>query len=296
MMLNRIIMHKREEICARRRKISLAELRSRAEGRGRYCKRPLYASICRKATASLSAGPPELSSLDKKGGRDVLNCRDGIAGRPAVIAEIKRASPSKGLICKNFDPATIARIYEKSGAAAVSVLTDVKFFGGSLDDLKVVRGATRLPLLCKDFIIDSYQVYEAAVYGAYAILLIAAVLDDAELQELYLLATFIGLECLVEVHDESELKKVFALGAKIIGINNRDLRSFNTDLNITFKLVQVIKEDLSAAPGTLLVSESGISTKEDMARLAGLGVDAVLVGEALMRSPDPGKKLRELLS
>jgi len=276
--LDQIVRNKRVEICARRRKIPFTEIRARAESGRHFRPRSLYASIYQHKNKFL------FSEVNGKAD----------TGLPAVIAEIKRASPSKGLIRESVEIADIVRAYESSGAAAISVLTDEKFFSGSLIDLEKARRATCLPLLCKDFIIDHYQVYEAAVYGADAILLIVTVLDDAKLKELYSLAQSIGLECLVEVHNEKELKRALAMGARIIGINNRDLRSFHIDIGTTFALAGLIRCQ-PLAPGTLVVSESGISTRQDLLELYKCGVDAVLIGEALMRCPDPGEKLRELL-
>ncbi|SRR5579883_60777 len=208
------------------------------------------------------------------------------AGKPAVIAEIKKASPSAGVIRESFDPAVIARSYEAGGAACLSVLTDVDFFQGSDASLQQARSACELPVLRKDFIIDAYQVYEARMIGADAILLIAAALGDAALLELTLLAADLDLDVLVEVHDKAELERALDIPATLIGINNRDLRTFETSLDTTLRLRTLVEGD-----DRILVSESGIRTREDVARLRAAGVHAFLVGETFMRAPDPGKEL-----
>lgn len=206
----------------------------------------------------------------------------------SLIAEVKKASPSRGVLCPDFEPVRIATSYERNGADAVSVLTDTTFFQGSHAYLQQIREAVGLPLLCKDFIIDAYQVYEAVVYGADAVLLIAAVLEEKELVSFLHLAHGLGLAVLVEVHSRQELKRALGAGAEIIGINNRDLRTFRTDLRTTLQLAAL------APDSCLLVSESGIKSAGDLKLLAEAGVDAVLIGEALMSSTDPGQKLREL--
>lgn len=215
--------------------------------------------------------------------------RDRVAqGRPAVIAELKKASPSKGLLRDPFLPADIARRYAAHGATCLSVLTDHDFFQGSEAYLQEAREACALPVLRKDFIIDPYQVYEARVIGADAILLIVAVLGDAMMRDLAHLAWHLDMDVLVEVHDEVELERALALGSPLIGINNRDLRRFETRLETTLRLVGKIPEDC------LAVTESGIHTPEDVALMRAHGVSAFLVGEAFMRAPDPGEKLAEL--
>lgn len=207
-----------------------------------------------------------------------------------LIAEIKKASPSKGLLCPNFDPASLARVYESSGAAAVSVLTDNRFFQGSLEYLRLVKAETKhLPALRKDFIIDRYQIYEARVNGADAILLIVAALKKSELASFIKEAEDLGLASLVEVHNLTELDIALESGADIIGINNRDLKTFRVDLETTFRLIEMIPED------KVVVSESGINSSRDIQRLAQAGVNAVLVGEALVTVADPGLKIKELL-
>jgi len=209
-------------------------------------------------------------------------------GLPGVIAEIKKASPSKGVIRADFDPAAIARSYAQAGAACLSVLTDRDFFQGAEEYLAAARASCPLPVLRKDFTIDPYQVYEARAIGADAILLIVAALGDAELLELTLLAAELDLDVLVEVHDEAELERALALPAPLIGVNNRNLRTFETSLETTLRL----RERTDA--GRLLVAESGIHTPEDVARLRDAGIEAFLVGEAFMRAPDPGAELARL--
>lgn len=208
----------------------------------------------------------------------------------ACIAEVKKASPSKGIIRADFDPVQIARRYAAAGAAAISVLTDAPYFQGALAHLEAIRAAVALPLLRKDFVIDPYQIYEARAAGADAILLIAAALPDAgRLREYRLLAADLGMAALVEVHTAAELELAVASGAEIIGINNRDLRTFQTSLDVTLALAPRVP------PAALLVSESGIATRADCQRLAAAGAHAVLVGESLMRQPDPGAALGQLL-
>jgi len=206
-----------------------------------------------------------------------------------LIAEIKKASPSKGLIRAEFDPVAIAQAYEQAGASAISILTDEKYFQGCLDYLSVVRKVVDLPLLRKDFIIDQYQVYEARAAQADAILLIVAALTRTKLAELMAVAKDLGMASLVEVHTAEELDVALDIGAEIIGINNRDLRTFETRLDTTLDLACRVPKD------KVLVSESGIFTRKDVERLLKVGVDAILVGEALMREVDINAKVRELL-
>jgi indole-3-glycerol phosphate synthase len=217
------------------------------------------------------------------------------AGSVALIAEVKKASPSAGVICPDFDPVRIAREYEAAGASCLSVLTDEKFFQGSLAHLKQIREAVKLPLLRKDFIIDERQILEAIEWGADAILLIVAILDDARLKRFHALATDAGLAALVEVHDEVELDRALAAGAQLFGVNNRDLRNFKTDLANTERLATKLFSLRTTRHPPLLVAESGIHTRADVERLAKHGVQAILVGESLMRAGDIIGKARELL-
>ncbi len=210
------------------------------------------------------------------------------AGKSAVIAEIKKASPSQDVIREHFDPAAIARGYQRGGAACLSVLTEVDFFQGSDAYLQAAREACGLPVLRKDFTIDAYQVYEARAIGADAILLIVAALGDAVLLELSLLAAELDLDVLVEVHDEHELQRALDIPALLIGINNRDLRTFETSLDTTLRLRGRVTDD------RILVTESGIRTLVDVKRMRAAGVHAFLVGETLMRADDPGAELARL--
>ncbi|MDE2088881.1 MAG: indole-3-glycerol phosphate synthase TrpC [Gammaproteobacteria bacterium] len=256
--LNKILARKVEEVAARCQRESLRDLSRRVE----------------------SAPAP------RGFGAAIARCLD--AGRPAVIAEIKKASPSKGVLRRDFNPAALAASYERGGASGLSVLTDAEFFQGSEVDLQQARGACALPVLRKDFIIDPYQVYEARVIGADAVLLIVAALGDAMLRELSQLAAHLDLDVLVEVHDAEELERALLLDDPLIGVNNRDLRSFVTDLKTTLDLLPAVPED------RVVVAESGIHTPADVALLRAHGVNAFLVGEAFMTAPDPGEKLKEL--
>ena len=261
--LQRILDRKAEEIAERTARISLDALRAR-----------------------LADAPPTrgfVAAVEAK----------RAAGKPAVIAEVKKASPSKGVIREDFDPAAIARSYEAGDAACLSVLTDVDFFQGADAYLQQARAACSLPVLRKDFTIDAYQVVEARVLGADCILLIVAALDDAQLSSLYREAMTIGLDVLVEVHDADELDRALQLPAidsrlPLIGVNNRDLRTFEVSLATTVSLT-------SAMPaGRILVTESGIATLDDVATMRDAGIDAFLVGESFMRDPDPGTALQRL--
>ena len=212
------------------------------------------------------------------------------ARAPAIIAEIKKASPSKGLLARDFDPVRLAREYEAGGAAALSVLTDVAFFQGSLADLAAARGICGLPVLRKDFALDLNHVTEAAAGGADAILLIAAILETGEIRDLAVAAAAYGMAALVEVHDEQDLAKAIDAGAEIVGVNNRDLATFDVTLETSLRLAQRIPR------GVLKVSESGISSTRDIERLRAAGYQAFLVGEHLMKSADPAAALRALLT
>jgi indole-3-glycerol phosphate synthase len=256
--LQRILARKREEILARVGVLSLADL----------------------AALAAVAEPP-------RGFRAALRERID-AGRPAVIAEIKKASPSKGLLREDFDPAGIARSYAEHGATCLSVLTDIDFFQGADAYLQQARAACALPVLRKDFVIDPYQVLEARALGADCILLIVSALDDASLGDLYRLAGALGMDALVEVHDREELERALRLGADLVGINNRNLRSFETRLDTTLEL------RASVPPEVLLVTESGIQAAEDVARMRAADIHAFLVGEAFMRAADPGAALERL--
>lgn len=256
--LKRILARKAEEIAERGARIGLPELRRQAED-----------------------SPPARPFRE--------NLERTIAGgQPAIIAEIKRASPSKGLLRDPFHPADIARSYAASGASCLSVLTDRDFFQGCEDYLREARAACPLPVLRKDFIIDPYQVYEARAIGADCVLLIVAALDDAPLRDLARLAADTKMDVLVEVHDAEELERALALDAPLIGINNRDLRTFETRLDTTLNLLSRIPADRT------VVTESGIHAAADVALMRERGVHAFLVGEAFMRAADPGAKLAEL--
>ncbi|MFO7172401.1 MAG: indole-3-glycerol phosphate synthase TrpC [Bacillota bacterium] len=266
MILERILAAKAEEVARARAAVPLAEVR-----------------------AAAAAAPPPRDFAAALARPRHLGDRPG-AVPVAVIAEVKRASPSRGVIRRDFDPAAIARAYARAGASAISVLTDAPFFQGHLDHLRAVRQAVDLPLLRKDFILDPYQVYEARAAGADAVLLIAAALGDAgPIRALRELAEDLGMAALVEVHTPAELEMALAAGARIVGINNRDLRTFETRLETTLELAGQVP------PEVLLVSESGIRTPEDCRRVAAAGARAVLVGEQLMRQPDPGAALLELV-
>jgi indole-3-glycerol phosphate synthase len=256
--LERILARKAEEVAERRARVTLATLEAQ------------------------TAAQPEP--------RDFIGALETklAAGQPAVIAEIKKASPSKGVIRPDFRPAEIARSYERGGAACLSVLTDVDFFQGADAYLQDARAACSLPVLRKDFVIDPYQVVEARALGADCILLIAAALDDAELMDLTLLAAELDLAALVEVHDAAELERALDLPTALIGINNRNLRDFSVSLETTLALRDRVGDE------RLLVTESGILAPADVARMRAAGVNAFLVGEAFMRAAEPGGALRDL--
>ncbi len=211
-----------------------------------------------------------------------------VAGRPAVIAEVKKASPSKGVLREQFDPAAIAATYERHGAACLSVLTDRQFFQGRLDDLKAARAACRLPVLRKDFTVEPYQVYEARAAGADCILLIVAALEFSRMAELEAIALELGMSVLVEVHDGGELDAALKLRTPLLGINNRNLRTFETTLDTTLELLQRVPDN------RLVITESGILKPEDVKKMRAHDVHGFLVGEAFMRAADPGVELERL--
>jgi indole-3-glycerol phosphate synthase len=211
-------------------------------------------------------------------------------GKIGLIAEVKKASPSMGVICKDFDPVRIAKEYEAAGASCLSVLTDEKFFQGSLDYLRQIRAAVKIPLLRKDFIIDERQILEAIEWGADAILLIVAILTDEQLEKFHMLAIEAGLAVLVEVHDEEELERALKISPALLGVNNRNLKNFKVDLATTENLAPKIISN-----GSLLVSESGIHTRADVERVKKCGAGAILVGESLVKQGDIGAKVRELI-
>ncbi|HOB68126.1 indole-3-glycerol phosphate synthase TrpC [Ottowia sp.] len=266
--LDKIVAVKREEVAAGLKKKSLAAMREDAESR--VLTRDFEGALRRKTSQ----------------------------GQAAVIAEIKKASPSKGVIRADFEPADIAQSYAvgntdvggKVSAACLSVLTDKQFFQGSIDYLKQARASCELPVLRKDFMIDPYQVYEARAIGADCILLIAACLGDGQMQELEAVARVLDMAVLVEVHDGAELERALRLKTPLVGINNRNLRTFDVTLDTTLSLLKDVPE------GRLLVTESGIATRADVQRLRHAGVHAFLVGETFMRAPEPGEALAELFS
>lgn len=256
--LERILARKVEEVVERSARLSQAELSARCHDL-----------------------PPT------RGFADALHAKIA-AGEPAVIAEIKKASPSKGVIRADFDPAAIAASYARAGAACLSVLTDADFFQGSETFLQQARAACELPVLRKDFIVDEYQLYEARTIGADAVLLIVAALDDAQMLHLALTAAELDLDVLVEVHDDTELQRALDIPALLIGVNNRNLRTFETSLDTSLALRPKLDDEL------LMVTESGIHTREDVQRLRAAGIHAFLVGEAFMRAQDPGSELARL--
>jgi indole-3-glycerol phosphate synthase len=244
----------------------------------------------RLPTAAVSVHSLRTVIAARGGCRDFLGAlRNPKRGGIALIAEVKKASPSAGLICPDFDPVKIATTYEQAGASCLSVLTDEKFFQGSLKFLREIRTAVKLPLLRKDFIIDERQILEAVEWGADAILLIVAILTDQALNRFHSLASEAGLAVLVEAHDETELDRAQAAGARLIGINNRDLKTFKVDLGTTERLAK------KRQPSALLVAESGLHTRADVERVSRAGAGAILVGESLMREPDINAKVRSLL-
>ena len=256
MILDDIIANKKEELAETKRRTPLADIKSRA----------------------VEAEPTRGFGIALSGCDEIR-----------LIAEVKKASPSKGVIRENFDPVKIARLYESSGASCISVLTEQKFFQGRLEYLDAIRKSVALPLLRKDFIIDAYQIFEARAAGADAVLLIAACLERERMEDFLGVAKELGLDALVESHTYKELDKSLLAGASLVGVNNRDLSSFTVSLQTTLDLLKDIPEDRTA------VSERGITTREDALMLRKAGVDAILVGESLMREKDIGKKVKELL-
>ena len=256
MILSKIIEEKRKEVKKSQKMISYNEMKEKAS------------SLCIK------------SQFKKNVGRK---------GHINLIAEIKKSSPSRGIIRQDFNPVKIALTYQAAGACAISVLTDERFFDGKLEYLKQVKDKVTIPVLRKDFIIDEYQIYEAAVGGADAILLISQILTQEELGRFYHIAKDLGMDVLVEVHNEEEMWKALNSPASIIGINNRDLTTFNVDISATQRLIHLVPES------KIIVSESGISSYEDVMFLKSLGVNAVLIGETFMRAENIGQKVRDLI-
>ncbi len=257
--LKKIIDYKKEELAAAKARVPLAELKTR------------------------------LPDLPPAGGFEAALRKTADAGRTAIIAEVKKGSPSKGVIREDFDPAGIAGIYAENGATCLSVLTDEHFFLGNLRFLCDIRKVVDIPLLRTDFIFDPYQIVEARAAGADAILLIAAMLELPVLRDFHALAAELGLDVLLEVHDERELETSLQTECNLIGVNNRDLRTFVTDLGTTERLLRLVPR------GRFVVAESGINSRRDLVRLQHSGAGAFLIGEAFMREPDIGAKLRELL-
>jgi indole-3-glycerol phosphate synthase len=244
----------------------------------------------------IAAGDLRDAMLERGERRDFIAAlRKPVRGDNGLIAEVKKASPSAGVICPNFDPVRIAKEYEAAGASCLSVLTDEKFFQGSLDYLRQIRAAVKLPLLRKDFIIDERQILEAIEWGADAILLIVAILTGEQLAKFHLLATEAGLAVLVEVHDEEELERALKIPAALIGVNNRNLKTFKVDLATTEQLAARIFSSPATCRPPLLVAESGIHTRADVERLQKCGANAILVGESLVKQGDIGAKVRELI-
>ncbi|HEV2438439.1 MAG TPA: indole-3-glycerol phosphate synthase TrpC [bacterium] len=278
--LDQIVAHKREELAGRRRQTPLAEMRRRAADAPPA--RPFHAALIAswpalvsRLPAHLWPAPPALAPAGTAGVR--------------LIAEVKGSSPSAGTIRAEFDPVAIARTYAAAGASAVSVLTDARFFAGADEHLARVRAAVDVPILRKDFILDPYQVHEARAIGADAVLLIAAILDRAALADLVSLAEELGMAALVEAHTEPEVATALAVRAALVGINNRNLDTLETSLEVTRRLRPLVP------PEVTVVAESGIEDRRDVEEMGRLGVHAVLVGTALMRSADPGARVRDLL-
>ena len=243
----------------------------------------------------IAAGDLRDAMLEHGERRDFIAAlRQPRLGSIGLIAEVKKASPSAGVICPDFDPVRIATAYEAAGASCLSVLTDEQFFQGSLDYLRQIRAAVKLPLLRKDFIIDARQILEAIEWGADAILLIVAILADDQMQQFHSLAVEAGLAVLVEVHDPNELERALKISPALIGVNNRNLKTFKVDLATTENLAALLRHTKNPPPH-LLVSESGIDTRADVNRLKQCGAGAILVGESLMRNGDVKSKVRELV-
>ena len=259
MILEKILDHKAMEVSAAKLNRSLAELLEIIAGR-----------------------PPVRGFLQA--------LRHKASSGTAIVAEVKKGSPSKGVIREDFDPVAIARAYEEGGAACLSVLTDERFFLGHLDFLNQVADKVSIPVLRKDFLVDSYQIFEARAFGADAILLIVAALSKSQLKDLTLEAQELELDVLVEVHDESELETALEIGTNLIGINNRNLKTFHTDLGVTERLLPMISDD------RFVVSESGINSREDIERLSRAGAKGFLIGESLMREKNIAEKLASFLS
>jgi len=256
MILDEIVNNKLKEVARRKKEVPLAVLKSKL-----------------------------ITSVPTRDFRKAISS----SGRINIIAEIKKASPSAGVIIENFNLEELVRIYEKNSASALSILTDQKFFAGSIENLEKARKASSLPILAKEFIVDEYQIYEARTGGADAILLIARILDREKLKKYLDLASRLGLDCLVEIHSEEEWQKIKDLPVDIVGINNRNLENFKVDLKMSFNLINKLPSD------KIVVSESGINNGEDIHRLREAGVNAFLIGEALLKSKNVGEKLRKLL-
>lgn len=262
--LEEIVWYKETEIDVMRERMPLLQLRKKLE----------------------SVAPP----------KDFLAAIKASQTQPAIIAEVKKASPSKGIIREDFDPVAIATAYQQNGASCISVLTDEKFFQGSFENLANIRASVDLPLLCKDFIIYPYQIYRARVYGADAALLIAAILSDQDLQYFLKIVKTLGMTPLVEVHSPEELDRVLAIeGVNLIGINNRNLQDFSVDLATTEQLLQGRQDEIQSRD-ILIVSESGLYNREDLNFVKNAGANAVLIGESLIKQPDPGEALSQLVS
>lgn len=257
MILDKIVAHKLKQIEREKRMVTIDELKEKLK----------------------NSNIPDTKDFYK-----ALNNPDGIS----MIAEVKKASPSKGIICHDFEPVKIAHTYFQNNVEAISVLTESEFFMGSDEYLARIRQNVPIPLLRKDFIIDCWQVYQSRMLGADAILLIVSILDDEKLKKFQIIANILGMQCLVEVHDEREVERALQCGAKIIGINNRNLKTFETSLSTTERLIKLIPKDI------LVVSESGIKDYNDMNTLRQLGVSAVLIGETLVKSACIQEKIAEL--